>query len=55
MLCMRVLACTAVAFASSGNPVPSDILCNSKLLAYDFALKLMPERGAAGLAPVASG
>ena len=35
--------------------MPSDLACNSKLLAYDFAVSLQPERDAAGLAVIALG
>ena len=35
--------------------MPSHVLCEAQVLAYQFAAKLMPERGTAGLAPVAEG
>jgi hypothetical protein len=37
--------------------IPANVLCDSKLLAYDFAAELLPERAAkaGGLAPVALG
>ena len=53
MVLLRTLALAL--FASSARSIPSDVLCNSKLLAYDFAQKLMPERSGDGLASVALG
>jgi hypothetical protein len=53
MALLRSLALAA--FAPSAAAIPADILCNSKLLAYDFAEMLMPERSGDGLASVALG
>lgn len=33
-----------------GPPIPGDVACNAKLLAYEFAVSLQPERDARGLA-----
>jgi hypothetical protein len=43
---MAVLRTLSLAFfaTSSASAIPADVLCNSKLLAYDFAQQLMPER-----------
>ena len=35
--------------------MPGDVACNAKILAYEFAVSVQPERDAAGLAVIASG
>lgn len=37
-----------------GPPIPGDVACNAKLLAYEFAVSLQPERDARGLAVIVS-
>ena len=34
--------------------MPGDVACNAKILAYEFAVSVQPERDAAGLAVIAS-
>ena len=53
---LSILAVVASAASVESTGIPGDVLCNSKVLAYEFAAKLMPERASdGGLAPVAAG
>eukprot|EP01047_Picozoa_sp_COSAG01_P125220 COSAG01_NODE_54256_length_333_cov_0.970085_1_plen_84_part_10 len=54
-MALRLMITTHLMTAGANAGMPSGVACNAKLLAYDFAAHIMPERAQGGLSSVALG